>query len=144
MDRGAMVTWIGSGSEGHGTIRTDSGSLVNTPFSARARFELEGDRVTGTNPEELLGAAHAGCFTMALAFRLAAAGHPATELRTEARVRLVKAGQSWTIPQIRLHCTGKVPGISPEQFMQLAADAKAHCPISEALRPEITLTASLA
>lgn len=143
MDRGAIAVWTGSGKEGRGKLSTDSGALVDTPYSAPARFE-QTQNVTGTNPEELLGAAHAGCFTMALAFRLSAAGHTANEIRTEARVHLQRAGQGWMIPHIKLHCTANVPGIDPAKFMELAHDAKQNCPISQALKPEITLTASLA
>lgn len=143
MDRGAIAVWTGSGKDGRGKLSTDSGALVETPYSAAARFE-QTQNITGTNPEELLGAAHAGCFTMALAFRLAAAGHPPNEIRTEARVHLQRAGQGWTIPHIKLHCTASVPGIDAAKFMELAHDAKLNCPISQALKPEITLTASLA
>lgn len=143
MHRNATAVWKGPGLEGAGVISTASGALAGLPYSAKLRFQNE-DGQAGSNPEELLGAAHAGCFSMALAFRLTAAGHPAEEIRTEAKVELIKGEAGWTIPSIQLVCTAKVPGIDPAEFAELAADAKANCPISRALSPAITLTATLA
>jgi osmotically inducible protein OsmC len=142
MHRTASAAWKGTGAEGQGTLTTQSGAFSNQPYSAKLRFQNE-DGKAGTNPEELLGAAHAGCFSMALAFRLAAAGHPAESIETEAKVELVKGDAGWGIPSIQLVCNAKVPGIDPAKFAELAADAKANCPISKALRPDITLTAKL-
>jgi osmotically inducible protein OsmC len=142
MFRNATAVWKGSGPEGSGVVTTQSGALSELPYSAKLRFQNE-DGKAGSNPEELLGAAHAGCFSMALAFRLTAAGHPADEIKTEAKVELVKGEAGWGIPSIQLVCTAKVPGIDPAKFQELAADAKANCPISKALTPNITLTASL-
>jgi len=142
MHRSATAEWKGSGAEGQGTLTTASGAFADQPYSAKLRFQNE-DGKAGTNPEELLGAAHAGCFSMALAFRLAAAGHPAESIRTEAKVELVKGEAGWTIPSIQLICDAKVPGIDATKFAELAADAKANCPVSKALTPAITLTATL-
>ena len=146
MHRIANAEWKGSGAEGQGTLTTASGAFTDLPYSAKLRFQNEDGvdhRPGGTNPEELLGAAHAGCFSMALAFRLTAAGHPAESIKTEAKVEIVKGEGGWTIPSIRLVCNAKVPGIDPAKFAELAADAKANCPVSKALRPDITLTANL-
>ncbi|MCA9679667.1 MAG: OsmC family peroxiredoxin [Kofleriaceae bacterium] len=142
MQRTATAVWSGTGLEGQGTLTTGSGAITDQPYTAKFRFQSE-DGKAGTNPEELLGAAHAGCFTMALAFRLTAAGHPAEELRTEARVAIIKGEAGWTIPSIELVCTARVPGIDAAKFAELADDAKANCPISKALSPTITLSATL-
>jgi len=143
MDRGAIAVSIGNGAgaDGAGTLVTDSGALTNTPFSLKARFEREATP-SGTNPEELLAAACASCFNEELAARLAAAGHEAQSLRTEARVQLVKPGNQWTIGGIRIHCTAVVPGISDSEFLAIAHEAKARGPIAHALRPDITVTVS--
>ncbi len=142
MYRSATAEWKGTGAEGQGNLTSTSGAITNLPYSAKARFQNE-DGKAGTNPEELIAAAHAGCFSMALAFRLTAAGHPAESIQTEAKVELVKTDAGFSIPSIQLVCKAKVPGIDPAKFHELAADAKANCPVSKALRPDITLTASL-
>jgi len=142
MYRTASAEWKGTGAEGQGTLTTASGALADHPYSVKLRFQNE-DGKAGTNPEELLGAAHAGCFSMALAFKLTGAGHPPESIQTEARVELVKVEAGWTIPSIQLVCNAKVPGIDAAKFAELAADAKANCPISKALSPTITLTANL-
>jgi osmotically inducible protein OsmC len=143
MDRRANVVWQGSGPEGQGRITTQSGAFVDQPYSAKARFQSE-DGKAGTNPEELIAAAHAGCFTMALAFKLTGAGHPPQELRTEARVEMMKTDAGWSIPKIHLVTTGKVAGIDAAKFGELANDAKANCPVSKALSAvPITLDAKL-
>jgi osmotically inducible protein OsmC len=143
MYRKANAVWKGTGPEGSGTLTTPSGALSNQPYSAKLRFQDEEGRA-GTNPEELIAAAHAGCFSMALAFRLTAAGTPAEEIRTEAKVDLIKGDAGWSIPKIHLTCTAKVPGIDAAKFQELAADAKANCPVSKALAgPQIELTATL-
>lgn len=140
MDRGAIATSTGAGAD-VGTLTTDSGALTNTPFSQKARFEQEASP-TGTNPEELLAAACASCFNSELAARLAAAGHLAHQLRTEARVQLVRPGNHATIGAIRLHCSAVVPGIGDSEFLAIAHEAKTHSPLALALRPDITLTVS--
>lgn len=141
MDRGAIAVSTRADADVVGMLNTDSGALTNTPFSQKARIELEATP-SGTNPEELLAAACASCFTATLAERLAAAGYHAHAIRTEARVQLVRPGGHGTIGAIRLHCTAVVPGISDAQFLAIAHDAKTHGPIAQALRPDITLTVS--
>lgn len=143
MDRRAIAISTGAeaGAAARGVLTTDSGALTNTPFSLKARYEWE-PVPSGTNPEELLAAACAGCFTEELAARLAAAGHQAQQLRTEARVHLVRPGDRWTIGGIRIHCTAVVPGISDEAFLAIVHAAKASGPIEHALRPDVTVTVS--
>jgi osmotically inducible protein OsmC len=144
MHRSANVVWKGTGAEGTGTITTQSGAVKDQPYGAKARFQSE-DGKAGTNPEELIAAAHAGCFSMALAFRLTNAGHPAEELKAEAKVELVKEAAGWSIPSVHLTVVGKVPGIDAARFAELASDAKANCPVSRALGAvKITLDAKLA
>lgn len=144
MKRNAIAVWNGSGAEGTGTLTTPSGALSKQPYGAKLRFQNE-DGKAGTNPEELIAAAHAGCFSMALAFRLNAAGATAEEIHTEASLDLVKSDGGFSIPTIHLTCTAKVPGIDPAKFQELAADAKANCPVSKVLAgATITLTATLA
>jgi lipoyl-dependent peroxiredoxin len=144
MHRTANAVWTGSGNEGQGTLTTSSGAIKDLPYSAKLRFQNE-DGKAGTNPEELIAAAHAGCFSMALAFRLTAAGHPAEQIDTESCVDLVKGDAGWSIPKIHVTCTAKVPGFDDAKFQELAADAKANCPVSKLLTgAEITLTAKLA
>jgi osmotically inducible protein OsmC len=143
MHRSANAVWKGSGPEGTGTLSTQSGAITELPYSAKLRFQNE-DGKAGTNPEELIGAAHAGCFSMALAFRLTANGTPADEIRTESKVELVKGDAGWGIPSIHLTCSASVPGIDAEKFQALADDAKANCPVSKVLAgATITLTATL-
>jgi osmotically inducible protein OsmC len=143
MNRSAISTWTGTGADGTGTLSTDSGALTNTPFSSASRYEQH-DKITGSNPEELLAAAYVGSFTMMLAERLAAAGHPAHSIRAEAQVNFIRASSSWRIPTVRLHCTAAVPGITGDQLFAIAHEVKQACPIAQALRPEVTMTASLA
>jgi len=138
--RSADAVWSGSGKDGRGTVTTQSRTLSETPYSARMRF---GDE-KGTNPEELIAAAHAGCFAMALAFGLSAAGHEPEELRTSARLRMEQEGGGWRITTIQLQLRGKVPGLSREEFLKYAQDAKANCPVSKVLNADITLDADLA
>jgi osmotically inducible protein OsmC len=143
MNRSGTAVWKGSGPEGTGTLATQSGAIKDLPYSAKLRFQNE-DGTAGTNPEELIGAAHAGCFSMALAFRLTAAGSPAEEIRTEAKVELVKGDAGWSIPAIHLTCTAKVAGLDAAKFEELAQDAKANCPVSKVLAgAKITLSATL-
>jgi osmotically inducible protein OsmC len=143
LKRTSTVVWQGSGPKGSGTISTLSGAIENTPYSVNARFVSE-DGKAGTNPEELLAAAHASCFTMATAFQLTNAGHEATRLETIATVSMDKQDAGWTIVGIHLELTGQVPGISAEQFQTFADNAKKGCPLSRALAAvPITLSATL-
>ncbi|MEZ4366677.1 MAG: OsmC family protein [Kofleriaceae bacterium] len=143
MHRSSTARWNGTGLEGKGQITTQSGTLADTAYGFAARFQSE-DGKAGTNPEELLGAAHAACFTMALAFRLSGAGHPPEELRTEAKVHMYKGDGGWLLPTIHLVVVGKVPGLDADAFTAHAEAAKATCPVSRALAATpITLAASL-
>jgi lipoyl-dependent peroxiredoxin len=139
MIRKAVAIWHGNGRSGTGDISTESGVLEKTPYSFRTRFENE----RGTNPEELVAAAHAGCFTMALAFRLQTSGVTATELTTEAAVTLEPEGQGFRISRSALTLRAKVPGVSDATFAELARDAERNCPVSKLLKAEITLDAKL-
>ena len=139
MIRKAVAVWRGNGRSGAGDISTDSGVLEKAPYSFRTRFESE----RGTNPDELVAAAHAGCFTMALAFRLQTAGATATELTTEAAVTLEPEGQGFRISRSALTLRAKVPAVSEATFAELARDAERNCPVSKLLKAEITLDAKL-
>jgi osmotically inducible protein OsmC len=137
--RTASVHWDGDIAKGKGTIATESG-FVKAGYSFGTRFS--GD--PGTNPEELLGASHAACFTMALSLALTRAGHPPTAIDTTARVHLKREGQGFEVPLIELSTTATAPGIEPAEFQELAKSAKENCPISRALRAvEIRLEAKL-
>jgi len=141
MIRKAKAVWRGTGKDGTGDLSTDSGVLSTTPYSYKTRFE--GD--PGTNPEELIAAAHAGCFTMAMAFQLQKAGLTPDELSTEAALSLdpdPKLG--FTITRSALTLRAKVPGVDKAQFDELAKAAKEGCPVSRLLNAEITLSAELA
>jgi lipoyl-dependent peroxiredoxin len=139
--RGSAV-WKGTGLEGKGTLSTFSGALQEQPYSTAMRFQSEDGRA-GTNPEELIAAAHAACFNMALSFQLTGAEFPPEELSTEAVMTIEKEGNHWTITAVRLELRGRVPGISDEKFKELANAAKAGCPVSKVLNAEITLDARL-
>ncbi len=144
LKRTSTAVWHGTGPKGNGTLTTLSGAFKEQPYSAAARFQSE-DGKAGTNPEELIAAAHGGCFTMALAFQLTNAGHEPTELRTVATVSVEKQDIGWTITNIHLDVAGKVPGVTAEKFEELAGNAKKGCPISRALSATpITMTAKLA
>ena len=138
--RNATAVWIGAGKDGKGTLTSQSGTLQETPYSFTTRF---GDG-KGTNPEELIAAAHAGCFSMALAFQLSGAGHPPERLTTRADLAIAQEGGGWRITAVTLTLQAKVPGVSREQFQKLAEEAKANCPVSKVLNAEITLKAELA
>lgn len=138
--RSAEARWEGSLKDGHGTMALGSGAFEGQ-YSFSSRFE-EG---TGTNPEELIGAAHAGCFSMALSLILGEAGHPPEQISTSARVHLEPAGDGFAIPRIELQCGGRVPGISADEFAEHANTAKENCPVSKALAGvDINLDANLA
>src|SRR6478735_7812018 len=141
-EKHASVHWDGAGKAGTGRISTETGSLKEYPYGFASRF---GDDRKGTNPEEILGAAHAGCFTMAFAFALEGAGITATSIDTKAAVRLVQDGPGFKIDRIALEMEAVVPGIDQAKFDEIAAGAKAGCPLSKALAsvPEITLKATL-
>ena len=142
MLRKASAHWQGSTQTGTGTLSTQSATLKDTPYSFKARF---GDG-KGTNPEELLAAAHAGCFTMALSFTLNNAGFTAEIIDTEAQLTLDTVDAKTTITAIRFTTRARVPNIDAARFAQIAADAKVNCVVSRALSPSlvITLDASLA
>ena len=139
MIRKAKALWRGTGRDGAGDLTTDSGVLSDTPYSFRTRFENE----KGTNPEELIAAAHAGCFTMALAFRLQAAGFTPTELATEAAVTLEPEGQGFKISRSALTLRAKVPNLDEASFARLSGEAEKNCPVSKVLNAAITLNAKL-
>lgn len=139
MIRKGQAVWRGTGRDGEGDLTTDSGVLSKTPYSFRTRFEDQ----PGTNPEELIAVAHAGCFTMALAFALQAAGLTPTELATEAAVTLDKDGAGFKISRSALEVRAQIPGIDAEAFARIAADAERNCPVSKVLNAEITLSATL-
>lgn len=133
--RTANANWKGTGMEGKGTISTQSTTLNNAQLSFKTRF-AEG---VGTNPEELIAAAHSGCFTMQLSFLLSEAGHTPENLDTKAKVTF----EDGTITLIQLELEGSVPGIDEEKFKEFAQKAKEICPISKLLNTEITLSVSL-
>jgi osmotically inducible protein OsmC len=139
MIRKARAVWRGTGRDGSGDLTTDSGALSKTPYSYKTRFEAE----RGTNPEELIAAAHAGCFTMAVAFQLQLAGHPASELDTEAAVTLEADGQGFKISKSALTLRATAPGLDEATFAELARTAEKTCPVSKVLNAEITLDAKL-
>lgn len=143
MKRTAKAIWNGTGMDGSGTLTTKSGALNEQPYSFKTRFKNENGK-SGTNPEELIAAAHAGCFNMALSFQLGAAGFSADELTTEAIVSMEKNDDGFKIVHIELQLVGKVHGIDKESFLSIAENAKKSCPISQALSAvEISLTAEL-
>ncbi|MFY1618434.1 OsmC family protein [Micromonospora sp. WMMD736] len=139
--RTASAQWQGNLTEGSGTVRTGKGGLSGN-YSFKSRFE-EGE---GTNPEELIAAAHAGCFSMAFSKALADAGTTPTSVETTAKVHLDKTDAGFSVTRIDLETVGQVPGVDEAEFQKLAEAAKANCPISRLLSPgtEITLTARLA
>jgi lipoyl-dependent peroxiredoxin len=133
--RTARAEWQGTGKEGKGNLSTQSGVLSATPYGFNTRF---GD-TKGTNPEELLAASHAGCFSMALAFALTGAGFTPTKIATSAAVTLESDGAGFKISRSALVLEATVPNITQEQFQKVAEGAKAGCPISKVLNAEITL-----
>jgi lipoyl-dependent peroxiredoxin len=139
MKRTASAVWNGDLKKGKGTLSTQSGVLKQTQYSFSTRFE----NGIGTNPEELIAAAHAGCFTMALSSFLGAAGFTPDELTTQATVSLEQVDGNWTITAIQLDLRGRVPGIDRAQFDEIADKAKAGCPVSRVLKAEISLTKNL-
>lgn len=143
MKRKSTAIWNGTGKEGSGKLSSTSGVLKDTPYSFDTRFTSE-DGKAGTNPEELIAAAHAGCFNMALSFQLGGEGFTPDELNTEAVVHVENIDGQFKIVKIDLKLKGKVPGIEKDKFMEIAEKAKKECPVSQALSSvEITLTAEL-
>ena len=133
MIRKAKAVWRGTGRAGNGQLSTDSGVLAETPYSFRTRFENE----KGTNPEELIAAAHAGCFTMALAFQLQGAGFTPTELSTEAAVSLEPEGQGFRITRSALTLRANVPNLDQAAFDKMAGEAEKNCPVSKVLNKSL-------
>lgn len=139
MKRKASARWQGGLKDGKGTISTDSGVLSDTQYSFSTRFE-EG---AGTNPEELIAAAHAGCFSMALSGQLGNAGMTAESIDTTATVRLEKTDAGFTITAVHLDVTARIPGAADDAFQTAASNAKKGCPVSRLLNAEITMEARL-
>jgi osmotically inducible protein OsmC len=139
MIRRATAVWRGTGRDGNGRLSSESGVLAETPYSFKTRFENE----KGTNPEELIAAAHAGCFTMAMAFGLQLAGFRPAELSTEAAVTLEPEGKGFNISKSALTLRGKVQGLDEAEFARIAGEAEKNCPVSKVLNATITLDAKL-
>jgi osmotically inducible protein OsmC len=139
INRTGSATWKGGIKDGVGSISTESGALAAHPYGFASRFEGR----PGTNPEELIGAAHAGCFTMALSLILGEAGLTATNMETSAKVRLVSVEKGFAIEAVHLTLRATVPGTDEATFAGLAQAAKANCPVSKLLNAEITLDAAL-
>ncbi len=139
INRTASAAWSGGLRDGKGSISTESGALSAYPYGFAARFEGQ----KGTNPEELLGAAHAGCFTMALSLILGEAKLTATQMDTSAKVTLEKLDDGFAITAVHLTLKARIPGTDQKTFEELAAKAKAGCPVSKVLKANITLDATL-
>jgi lipoyl-dependent peroxiredoxin len=141
-EKTASILWTGAGKEGRGKISTETGALMDYPYGFASRF---GDDRRGTNPEEILGAAHAACFTMAFSFACEKAGFATSTVDTQASVRLSAEGEGFEIDRIALRLKAVVPGIDEAKFQKIAETAKRECPVSKALAgvPEITLVAVL-
>ena len=139
MIRKGSAEWRGSLKEGKGTVSTESGALSNASYSFSTRFE----NARGTNPEELIGAAHAGCFSMALSGQLGNAGMTPESIATTASVSLEKGDSGFSITAVHLDVTARIPGADPAKFEQAANAAKAGCPVSKLLNAKITMTAKL-
>ena len=139
MDRKGSAVWQGSIREGKGTVSTESGTLKSAPYSFTSRFESG----TGTNPEELLGAAHAGCFSMALSGQLASEKLTADRIATTATVTIEKVDGGFGITHVHLACEAKISGADQATFERLAGNAKGGCPVSKLFNTKITLDAKL-
>ena len=139
MKQKASAQWQGSLKEGSGILSTGSGALVDKPYSFKTRFEGE----QGTNPEELIGAAHAGCFSMAFSMILGMAGFTPEKIATSAKISLEAKDGGFAITASHLDVTATIPGIDDATFQELAAKAKAGCPVSKVLNAEITMDARL-
>jgi lipoyl-dependent peroxiredoxin len=139
MIRKAKAVWRGTGRGGRGTVSTESGVLTGTPYSFRTRFENE----KGTNPEELIAAAHAGCFSMTLAFVLQGAGYTPTELNVEAAVTIEPEGEGFRISRSALTLRAQAPNLGQAAFAQMVSGAEKNCPVSKVLNAPITVDAKL-
>jgi len=143
LKRTSTAVWTGDALTGNGALTTQSGAFKSQPYSFKTRFTDESGR-SGTNPEELIAAGHAGCFTMAMAFMLKEAGFVASELRTDATVTLDQSQGNFRFTDINLNLNAKIPNITNERFQQIAEQAKANCPVSVALSAvPMHLTANL-
>jgi lipoyl-dependent peroxiredoxin len=139
MERHGSAEWHGGLKDGKGTVSTESGTLNHSPYSFKTRFE-EGQ---GTNPEELIAAAHAGCFSMALAVQLEEKGFKPDSINTSAAVSLKKSADGFSIPSISLQVIAKIPDIDEDEFKKITSNAEKNCPVSKLLNAEITMTATL-
>jgi osmotically inducible protein OsmC len=139
MIRKARAVWRGNGRDGGGKVSTESGALAETPYSFRTRFENE----KGTNPEELIAAAHAGCFSMTMAFVLQAAGYMPTELDVEAAVTIEPEGQGFRISRSALTLQAQVPDLDEATFARMVGDAEKGCPVSKVLNAAVTVDGKL-
>jgi lipoyl-dependent peroxiredoxin len=139
MIRKAKAVWRGTGRDGGGTVSTDSGVLAGAPYSFRTRFENE----KGTNPEELIAAAHAGCFSMTLAFVLQGAAYTPTELNIEAAVTIEPEGEGFRISRSALRLRAQVPNLDQAAFAGMVSDAEKNCPVSKVINAAITVDAKL-
>jgi lipoyl-dependent peroxiredoxin len=142
MRRSANAIWKGAGLEGSGTLTTQSKALSDQPYSVKLRFENE-DGKKGTNPEELIAAAHSGCYAMALSVALEKAGYTADTLDVKADLSLDKDGDGWAITKIALNLIASVPDIGKDEFDKLANEAKKGCPVSKVLNCDISLKYTL-
>lgn len=140
MKRKATAVWSGTLMDGKGTLSTQSRILASTPYSFRTRFEEE----PGTNPEELIGTAHAGCYSMALSMILGLAGMTPEKIETEATITMEKDGEGFSVTASHLDVTATIPGADEATFLEAAEKAKASCPISKLMNAQITITARLA
>jgi osmotically inducible protein OsmC len=139
MQRKASAVWKGGLKDGKGSVSSASGVLSNTPYSFTTRFE----NTPGTNPEELIAAAHAACFSMALSAQLGAANLTPESINTTANLTMEKLDAGWTITTVQLDVTARVPGASQEAFNKAAENAKSGCPVSKVLNAKITMNAKL-
>jgi osmotically inducible protein OsmC len=139
MQRSATAVWNGTLKDGKGSISTPSGTLADAPYSFLTRFE----NAKGTNPEELIGAAHAGCFAMALSAQLSTMNFTPESIKVSATVSLEKLEAGWTISKIHLDLAARIPGITQTAFESAAASAKANCPVSRLFKADISLTSVL-
>jgi osmotically inducible protein OsmC len=139
INKTGSAKWSGGLKDGKGRVSTESGALKDLPYGFNTRFEGE----PGTNPEELIGAAHASCFSMALSLILGNDGMTADEIATSARVSLEKEGEGFAITKIHLDVKAKIPGASEEAFQRAAKTAKENCPVSKLFKAEITMDAAL-
>ncbi|HLP43036.1 MAG TPA: OsmC family protein [Fibrobacteria bacterium] len=139
MKRTAQAQWNGTIKQGSGTLTAPGGALKNTPYSFASRFESG----AGTNPEELIAAAHAGCFSMAFSLFLENAGFKPESIDTSAALSLEQVGGGFSITAVHLDVSARVPGMDDARFQEVAADAKANCPVSKVLNAKITMTAKL-